>query len=217
MFQRNLIDRAGRQTTQSRFAGVKRLRSGGIGRLLSKLPPIPWTLLFSLGHAERLLLPLRFFSRRWTGTRLPCQTRSNLKHRLGMLLPLSLLSLGTLVLARPAIDLESGGSAVVKRNNDVSSYGGPTVQIRNGTVEGIAIEPFQQEGECIQDPAQAVGMLTRIRTAFLGMPYAQPPTGDRRLRKPQSLEKAFEGGKYRADNYSVFVSCHLQDTASGRR
>lgn len=47
--------------------------------------------------------------------------------------------------------------------------------------------------------------------AFLGIPYAQPPTGNRRLRKPQSLEKGFDGGKYEAKEYSVFVSRFSRD------
>ncbi|GAA5950607.1 hypothetical protein JCM3765_000548 [Sporobolomyces pararoseus] len=101
-----------------------------------------------------------------------------------MLLPISLLSLISLTLARPSISFDTDVK-FVERNNLESSYGGPTVQIKNGTIEGIAIQSFNQE-------------------AFLGIPYAQPPTGERRLRKAQSIEKGFEGGKYQAHNYSVF-------------
>ncbi|GAA5824316.1 hypothetical protein JCM5353_007021 [Sporobolomyces roseus] len=100
-----------------------------------------------------------------------------------MLLPISLLSLASLTLARPAVTFES--TDLVARNNGGSGSSGPTVKILNGTVEGISIDSFSQE-------------------AFLGIPYAQPPTGNRRLRKPQSLEKGFDGGKYEAKEYSVF-------------
>ncbi|GAA5994971.1 hypothetical protein JCM5350_001071 [Sporobolomyces pararoseus] len=104
-----------------------------------------------------------------------------------MLLSLSQIALAlsttaTLTFARPPLDTDS----LSKRNNDGSSHSsGPTVTIKNGTVEGVAIESYSQE-------------------AFLGIPYAQPPLGDLRLRKPKSLEKGFKGGKYEAKEYSVF-------------
>ena len=41
--------------------------------------------------------------------------------------------------------------------------------------------------------------------AFLGIPYAEPPLGDLRLRRPQGREGGFKGGKYEAKQYSVFV------------
>ncbi|GAA5874203.1 hypothetical protein JCM16303_005771 [Sporobolomyces ruberrimus] len=101
-----------------------------------------------------------------------------------MLLPTSLLTLASLALARPSISFDSTNE-LARRNNTGTSTGGPSVQIKNGTVEGISIDSFNQE-------------------AFLGIPYAQPPTGNLRLRKPKGLESGFEGGSFKADNYSVF-------------
>ena len=65
-----------------------------------------------------------------------------------MLLSLSQIALAlsttaTLTFARPALDTDS----LSKRNNDGSSHSsGPTVTIKNGTVEGVAIESYNQEG-----------------------------------------------------------------------
>ncbi|GAA5939261.1 uncharacterized protein JCM15063_004469 [Sporobolomyces koalae] len=93
------------------------------------------------------------------------------------------LSSASYSLARPSIYFDSDLS---RRNNDGSgSSSGPSVEIKNGTVEGISLKSFNQE-------------------AFLGIPYAQPPVGDLRLRRPRSLEKGFENGVYKADEYSVF-------------
>ncbi|GAA5837771.1 hypothetical protein JCM3766R1_000579 [Sporobolomyces carnicolor] len=107
-----------------------------------------------------------------------------------MLLTLSRLvaalsAAATLSLARPTSDLAS--SSLSKRNNGNTSSGsaGPTVEIKNGTVEGVRIDSFAQE-------------------AFLGIPYAEPPLGDLRLRRPQGREGGFKGGKYEAKQYSVF-------------
>lgn len=63
----------------------------------------------------------------------------------------------------------------------------PTVSIKNGTVTGAYLPTFDQD-------------------AFLGVPFAQPPVGDLRLRRPQSLDTAFPGGVYEATEYSPFVS-----------
>ncbi|KAF9462050.1 Alpha/Beta hydrolase protein [Collybia nuda] len=58
----------------------------------------------------------------------------------------------------------------------------PTVNIKNGTVVGLDIPQFNQH-------------------AFLGIPYAQPPIGDLRLRRPRSLNTTF--GRLDATKYSA--------------
>lgn len=63
----------------------------------------------------------------------------------------------------------------------------PSVTIKNGTVNGAYLPTFDQD-------------------AFLGVPFAQPPVGDLRLRRPQSLNTSFAGGVYEATEYSPFVS-----------
>ncbi|GAA5903990.1 hypothetical protein JCM8208_001753 [Rhodotorula glutinis] len=68
------------------------------------------------------------------------------------------------------------------RNNGGSP---PSAVISNGTVEGVLLPTFNQD-------------------AFLGIPYAQPPVGDLRLRRARSLEAPFEGGKVAATSYSPF-------------
>ncbi|PSK54029.1 Secreted lipase [Elsinoe australis] len=50
----------------------------------------------------------------------------------------------------------------------------PTAQVKNGTVQGIYSEPWNQD-------------------QFLGIPYAQPPLGSLRFRRPQSLNTSYDG------------------------
>ncbi|GAA5865148.1 hypothetical protein JCM3774_002148 [Rhodotorula dairenensis] len=61
----------------------------------------------------------------------------------------------------------------------------PSVTIKNGTVTGAYLPTFEQD-------------------AFLGIPFAQPPVGDLRLRRPQGLNRTFLGGAYEATEYSPF-------------
>lgn len=71
----------------------------------------------------------------------------------------------------------------------------PSVVIKNGTVTGAYLPTFDQD-------------------AFLGVPFAQPPVGDLRLRRPQSLNTSFPGGTYEATELSPFVSCPVNAEAS---
>ncbi|GAA6030800.1 hypothetical protein JCM8097_008882 [Rhodosporidiobolus ruineniae] len=61
----------------------------------------------------------------------------------------------------------------------------PSATIKNGTVVGVELPTFAQE-------------------AFLGIPFAQPPMGDLRLRRARSLNTTFEGGVFEATEYSPF-------------
>ena len=70
-------------------------------------------------------------------------------------------------------------SPLVHRNNDGSA---PSASIKNGTVNGI----LYKTAEISQD-------------LFLGIPYAQPPVGNQRLRGPQPLNASF--GTLAADAY----------------
>ncbi|GAA5824736.1 hypothetical protein JCM11251_005320 [Rhodosporidiobolus azoricus] len=91
-----------------------------------------------------------------------------------MLSPSSLLS-GALALAAVAF----ASPLVTRQSSD------PSVAIQNGTVVGVHLPTFSQE-------------------AFFGIPYAQPPVGNLRLRRAKSIEKGFEGGVYEAKEYSPF-------------
>ncbi|GAA6023880.1 hypothetical protein JCM10207_000514 [Rhodosporidiobolus poonsookiae] len=61
----------------------------------------------------------------------------------------------------------------------------PTVTISNGTIEGVLLSTFNQD-------------------AFLGIPYAQKPLGNLRLRRPRVLEQQYEGGVHEAKEYPKF-------------
>ncbi|KAG8629734.1 hypothetical protein KVT40_001353 [Elsinoe batatas] len=50
----------------------------------------------------------------------------------------------------------------------------PTVQVKNGTIQGRFSEPWNQE-------------------QYLGIPYAQPPLGSLRFRHPQPINTSFDG------------------------
>lgn len=50
----------------------------------------------------------------------------------------------------------------------------PRVQIKNGTLQGIHLSEFKED-------------------LFLGIPFASPPIGERRLRRPVPYQKAWNG------------------------
>lgn len=59
----------------------------------------------------------------------------------------------------------------------------PTVTIKNGTYQGVHVPEYNQD-------------------FFLGVPYAQPPVGQLRLRNPVSLNSSFDGVRL-ATSYSL--------------
>ncbi|KAH8917912.1 alpha/beta-hydrolase [Atractiella rhizophila] len=68
----------------------------------------------------------------------------------------------------------------------------PTVEVKQGTIVGVDLPNFDQE-------------------IFLGIPYAQPPLGDLRLRKPQAYNSTYDN--FDASKYSP-LCWNLQSTIS---
>ncbi|KAI3540181.1 carboxylesterase [Colletotrichum filicis] len=63
-------------------------------------------------------------------------------------------------------------SIILLLAHDVSA--GPTVNVLNGSYEGLSLPGCQQD-------------------VFLGVPYAQPPTGNLRFKAPQSIDSTWNG------------------------
>ncbi len=61
--------------------------------------------------------------------------------------------------------------------------GAPSVNIHNGTVNGLRLEQLEQD-------------------AFLGIPYAKPPVDSLRLRNPQVWDTAFNEEGLNTTSYS---------------
>ena len=74
-------------------------------------------------------------------------------------------------------------------------YGAPTVTIKNGTIQGVHSSTYNED-------------------FFLGVPFAQPPTGELRYRLPQSIDKTFNGTlqttEYAPECYGYGVSASNQ-------
>jgi carboxylesterase type B len=74
----------------------------------------------------------------------------------------------------------------------------PTVYLKNGTFQGFHNSEYKQD-------------------IFLGMPYAKPPVGDLRLRKPQSLDTSWTGVRdatvlgNSCSAYPVFLGTRISD------
>lgn len=75
-----------------------------------------------------------------------------------------------------------------------SSLGSPEVSIKNGTVAGVYNEKHHQD-------------------FFLGIPYAQPPTGNLRFRKPVPLDTRWDGVRDAAE-YGPFCHGHTLNMQS---
>jgi carboxylesterase type B len=71
---------------------------------------------------------------------------------------------------------------VPNRRQEPSSYGAPTVTVKNGTIEGVRASTYNTD-------------------YFLGIPFAQPPVDGLRFRNPQSINTTFSG-TYEAKEYA---------------
>lgn len=67
-----------------------------------------------------------------------------------------------------------GASGALLPRQSTSSSGGPIATVLNGSYQGIELPTWNQE-------------------AFLGIPYTQPPLGNLRFRRPQSLNTSWTG------------------------
>lgn len=83
--------------------------------------------------------------------------------------------LGTLLLSSTAVS----GAALLPRDNSTGSA--PTVTLKNGSYYGVYSPNYNQD-------------------FFLGIPFAQPPLGDLRLRQPQSINTTWSETR-NATNY----------------
>ncbi|EIM84589.1 alpha/beta-hydrolase [Stereum hirsutum FP-91666 SS1] len=68
----------------------------------------------------------------------------------------------------------------------------PTATVTNGSVVGVELPTFNQD-------------------FFGGIPYAQPPVGDLRLRHPLSINASFTNGSFDASDYSPICPGHGSD------
>jgi triacylglycerol lipase len=79
--------------------------------------------------------------------------------------------------------------------NPDATHPGPIAKVRNGTYYGVHNSKFQQD-------------------FFLGVPFAQPPVGDLRLRRPASLNSSWTGQK-NATQYGFACIGYGEDTEIG--
>lgn len=123
------------------------------------------------------------------------------------------LYLGSWILRQPFIALEATfsnmksflvgagllglASAIPHRRQ--GSTGTPSVTVKNGTIEGLHSDTYNED-------------------YFLGIPFAQPPVDDLRFRNPQSINTSFDGvlqaTEYAPECYGYGVSYVLIDTGS---